>query len=146
MGPGVFAVMILVTGSSRGAILSIIAFFVIGGLLLAVSTTLALAEARGDTRPFKGLINGVLRGLLREPPVFDPETLAPAWLFARWRAAYGGETAQALAAAITQGWLAEDALIVWEESADITPPKGLTQIDERRYGDTVIRLLEYTLP
>ncbi|MCI3179790.1 rRNA methyltransferase [Caulobacter sp. CCUG 60055] len=66
----------------------------------AVSTTLALAEARGDTRPFKGLINGVLRGLLREPPVFDPETLAPAWLFARWRAAYGGETAQALAAAI----------------------------------------------
>ena len=47
---------------------------------------------------------------------------------------------------ITQGWLAEDALIIWEESADITPPKGLTQIDERRYGDTVIRLLEYTLP
>lgn len=35
VGPGVFAVMILVTGSSRGAILSIIAFFVIGGLLLA---------------------------------------------------------------------------------------------------------------
>ena len=35
VGPGVFAVMILVTGSSRGAILSIIAFFVIGGVLLA---------------------------------------------------------------------------------------------------------------
>ena len=35
VGPGVFAVMILVTGSSRGAILSIIAFFVIGGALLA---------------------------------------------------------------------------------------------------------------
>ena len=35
VGPGVFAVMILVTGSSRGAILSIIAFFVIGGGLLA---------------------------------------------------------------------------------------------------------------
>ncbi len=35
VGPGVFAVMILVTGSSRGAILSIIAFFVVGGLILA---------------------------------------------------------------------------------------------------------------
>ena len=35
VGPGVFAVMILVTGSSRGAILSIITFFVIGGGLLA---------------------------------------------------------------------------------------------------------------
>jgi UMF1 family MFS transporter len=36
VGPGVFAVMILVTGSSRGAILSLIAFFVIGGALLAM--------------------------------------------------------------------------------------------------------------
>ncbi|MEQ8922643.1 MAG: 16S rRNA (guanine(966)-N(2))-methyltransferase RsmD [Roseovarius sp.] len=53
---------------------------------------------------------------------------------------------QALAAAIAQGWIAHDALIVWEESADITPPYGLTQIDERRYGDTFIRLLEYTQP
>ena len=35
VGPGVFAVMILVTGSSRGAILSIVAFFVIGAGLLA---------------------------------------------------------------------------------------------------------------
>ncbi len=35
VGPGVFAVMILITGSSRGAILSLIIFFVIGGALLA---------------------------------------------------------------------------------------------------------------
>jgi UMF1 family MFS transporter len=35
LGPGVFAVMILATGSSRGAILSIITFFVAGGLLLS---------------------------------------------------------------------------------------------------------------
>ena len=34
-GPSVFAVMILVTGSSRGAILSIVTFFVVGGLLLS---------------------------------------------------------------------------------------------------------------
>ena len=36
MGPGFFAVMILITGSSRGAILSVIAFFVIGGVLLTM--------------------------------------------------------------------------------------------------------------
>ncbi|KRS15397.1 16S rRNA (guanine(966)-N(2))-methyltransferase RsmD [Roseovarius indicus] len=53
---------------------------------------------------------------------------------------------QALAAALTQGWLAEDALIIWEESADITPPDGLTLLDERRYGDTFIRLLERATP
>ena len=35
VGPGVFAVMILLTGSSRGAILSLITFFVVGGLLLS---------------------------------------------------------------------------------------------------------------
>ncbi len=35
VGPGVFAVMIALTGSSRGAILSLITFFVVGGLLLS---------------------------------------------------------------------------------------------------------------
>lgn len=35
VGPAVFAGMILVTGSSRGAILSIVTFFVVGGLLLS---------------------------------------------------------------------------------------------------------------
>ena len=34
-GPAVFAGMILLTGSSRGAILSIVTFFVVGGLLLS---------------------------------------------------------------------------------------------------------------
>ncbi|MFB9150682.1 16S rRNA (guanine(966)-N(2))-methyltransferase RsmD [Roseovarius ramblicola] len=47
----------------------------------------------------------------------------------------------ALAAALAGGWIAPDALIVWEESAPITPPEGLRLIEERRYGDTVIRFL-----
>ncbi len=34
IGPAVFSLMILITGSSRNAILSVIMFFVIGGLLL----------------------------------------------------------------------------------------------------------------
>lgn len=51
---------------------------------------------------------------------------------------------QALAAALKDGWLAGDALVVWEEGAAVTPPAGLRIIDERRYGDTVIRLLDRT--
>ena len=47
----------------------------------------------------------------------------------------------ALEAAATNGWLAEDALIVWEEDAPQTPPDGFEQIDTRRYGDTHVTLL-----
>ncbi|WP_306004439.1 16S rRNA (guanine(966)-N(2))-methyltransferase RsmD [Aquicoccus porphyridii] len=48
---------------------------------------------------------------------------------------------QALAAALAGGWIAPGALIVWEESAPITPPEGTTLLDTRRYGDTTITLL-----
>lgn len=47
----------------------------------------------------------------------------------------------ALAAALAGGWISDKALIVWEESAPVTPPEGLRLIEERRYGDTVIRFL-----
>ena len=47
----------------------------------------------------------------------------------------------ALAQALVQGWIAPGALIVWEDSAAITPPAGVTLLDSRRYGDTVISLL-----
>lgn len=46
----------------------------------------------------------------------------------------------ALTAALAGGWIAKDALIVWEENTAVTPPSGLTQQDERRYGDTTIRI------
>jgi UMF1 family MFS transporter len=36
LGPLVFALMIRATGSSRGAILSLVAFFLVGGALLAL--------------------------------------------------------------------------------------------------------------
>ena len=49
---------------------------------------------------------------------------------------------EALAATLAGGWIAQEALIVWEESAAITLPEGLRLIEERRYGDTVIRFLE----
>ncbi|HEY0052910.1 MAG TPA: transcription antitermination factor NusB, partial [Caulobacteraceae bacterium] len=66
----------------------------------AVSSTVMLAEREQATRPYKGLINAVLRGLAREPVPLDPATYAPPWLLARWRAAYGDATALAIAAAI----------------------------------------------
>jgi 16S rRNA (cytosine967-C5)-methyltransferase len=57
----------------------------------AVATAVDLA-AQGATSGFKGLVNAVLRGVLREPPVLDdPAALPPPWLYARWRAALGDE-------------------------------------------------------
>jgi 16S rRNA (cytosine967-C5)-methyltransferase len=77
----------------------------------AVDTTVRLAERDKTARPFKGLINGVLRGILRDPPRDDdPEGLVPGWLFARWRAAYGEAEARAIA-----------AMVPCEPATDLTP-------------------------
>ncbi len=76
----------------------------------AVDTTVAQAPER-----LRGLVNAVLRGQLRDgPPPDDPEHLAPAWLFARWRAAWGEANACAIAAQIAQ-----------EPAADLTPRRAL---------------------
>jgi 16S rRNA (cytosine967-C5)-methyltransferase len=70
----------------------------------AVDTTVRLADQHRSTRAFKGLVNGVLRGLLREgaPVEDDPEALAPGWLFTRWRAAFGEAAAKNIAARIAE--------------------------------------------
>lgn len=47
----------------------------------------------------------------------------------------------ALASALAGNWLAPGALVVWEEDTTPLPPPGLTQIDQRRYGDTLVTLL-----
>jgi 16S rRNA (cytosine967-C5)-methyltransferase len=77
----------------------------------AVATSVDLAASRPATRPFKGLVNAVLRALTREPPnLDDPEALAPPWLYARWRAAFGASAAHAIAAVIGE-----------EPATDLTP-------------------------
>lgn len=67
----------------------------------AVATSVELAGANKTSRPFKGLVNAVLRGLLRDgEPADDPSLLAPPWLYARWVAAFGEATAREIAAQI----------------------------------------------
>lgn len=51
---------------------------------------------------------------------------------------------RAIASCLEGGWLAPDALIVWEESAAPSPPEGLDQLDQRKYGDTIITILRKT--
>lgn len=48
---------------------------------------------------------------------------------------------RALASALAGGWLAPGAMIVWEESIAPRPPAAVTQLDQRRYGDTLVTLL-----
>ena len=49
--------------------------------------------------------------------------------------------ATALFEAARGGWIAPNALIVWEEAAPMIAPEGLDLIDSRRYGDTHITFL-----
>ncbi|MCT4683343.1 MAG: 16S rRNA (guanine(966)-N(2))-methyltransferase RsmD [Roseicyclus sp.] len=50
---------------------------------------------------------------------------------------------RALASALQGGWIAPGALVVWEESTPPLPPPGLTFLDQRSYGGTVITLLRH---
>lgn len=45
---------------------------------------------------------------------------------------------KALTAAQAGGWIAPDALIVWEENQSVTPPAGLVKLEERRQGQTLL--------
>lgn len=56
---------------------------------------------------------------------------------------YGKQMGEAaLTAALSGGWMAQGALIVWEENTEVSAPEGLSLLDERRYGDTMIRIFE----
>ncbi|MES2815240.1 MAG: 16S rRNA (guanine(966)-N(2))-methyltransferase RsmD [Pseudomonadota bacterium] len=46
-----------------------------------------------------------------------------------------------LAALLAEGWLSPGAMVVWEEGAPPVVPEGFEQVDQRKYGDTVVTLL-----
>ncbi len=54
--------------------------------------------------------------------------------------------ARALLAARAGGWLAPDAQIVLEDNAPQVPPEGFSLLDQRRYGETHVTLLECQPP
>lgn len=97
-----------------------------------IRQNIAICHAKDDTK----LIRRDARKLSACPS--DPYTLV------FLDPPYGkGLGEKALNTAITNGWIAPDALIVWEENTAITPPDGVNLLDARRYGDTTISLLEY---
>lgn len=97
----------------------------------AVDGAVALAERRGQ-RPYKGLINAVLRRVARDGAALgaaagaEGRANSPDWLWNRWAAAYSEETATAIAAA----HLAEPPL-------DLTPrdPADAPALAERLEAD-----------
>nr|WP_174821436.1 16S rRNA (guanine(966)-N(2))-methyltransferase RsmD [Ruegeria arenilitoris] len=54
---------------------------------------------------------------------------------------YGKSMGQKAIAALSHGWLADDALIVWEENSPMAAPQGFDLQDSRKYGDTHISLM-----
>ncbi len=48
---------------------------------------------------------------------------------------------KALTAAVAGGWIASEALVVWEENTPMAAPEGFTLQDSRKYGDTHITLM-----
>lgn len=66
----------------------------------SVSSAVKLAERDSTTRPYKGLINAVLRGIDRDGP--GPTSAVaniPDWIAARWRATWGEAALESIAIA-----------------------------------------------
>ncbi|KAB7614373.1 16S rRNA (guanine(966)-N(2))-methyltransferase RsmD [Amylibacter sp. SFDW26] len=50
---------------------------------------------------------------------------------------------KALAAAAEGGWLAQNALVVWEEGSEQIAIDGFEMLDARKYGDTWVHILQH---
>jgi 16S rRNA (guanine966-N2)-methyltransferase len=53
---------------------------------------------------------------------------------------------KAIASALAGGWVAPGGLVVWEEGVSQVAPPGLTLLDQRRYGETMIAIYCSTVP
>ncbi|KAF0184650.1 MAG: tRNA and rRNA cytosine-C5-methylase [Caulobacteraceae bacterium] len=69
-----------------------------------VSETVGLARSAQSAQPFARLMNAVLRKVATDGmaafAALPPGADLPDWLFTRWRASYGGDSARAIAAAL----------------------------------------------
>ena len=52
----------------------------------------------------------------------------------------------ALIAARSGGWIADGALIAWEEGEEVAPPPGTAVLDFRRYGDICLNICRMEVP
>lgn len=69
----------------------------------AVSTAVKLAERGVKTRPYKALVNAVLRGVEREGPgLTTARSNLPDWIAARWAQTYGEAMLEAIALAVRE--------------------------------------------
>jgi 16S rRNA (guanine966-N2)-methyltransferase len=103
----------------------------------------ALLRANIETLGLGGLTRIFRRDAtkLGQAPAGEPFTLA------FLDPPYGrGLGERALAALRDGGWLAADALCVWEETATapLTAPEGFSECDRRAYGDTQFLILRRT--
>lgn len=56
---------------------------------------------------------------------------------------YGKQLGEAaLQSAQEGGWLADGAVVIWEDSTPPTLPSGFDLLDQRRYGDTLVTILQ----
>jgi 16S rRNA (guanine966-N2)-methyltransferase len=49
----------------------------------------------------------------------------------------------ALRSAVEGGWIAPASTIVWEENGPVAPPPAFSLLEQRRYGETWITLLQF---
>ncbi|MDP5218334.1 16S rRNA (guanine(966)-N(2))-methyltransferase RsmD [Ruegeria sp. 2205SS24-7] len=103
-----------------------------------------------DGRAAQGLIrknieltrSAAQTSLLRRDATRMPQNPDAAYTLIFLDPPYGKNLGQkALKAALEGGWLADDALIVWEENQPMAAPDGFSLHDQRKYGDTHISLI-----
>ncbi|MES2665223.1 MAG: 16S rRNA (guanine(966)-N(2))-methyltransferase RsmD [Pseudomonadota bacterium] len=118
--------------------------------LEALSRGAAHATFVDDGRAAHALITRNIT-LLRSPDTTvlkrDATTLppnpAPAYTLVFLDPPYGKSMGQAALASLTRGnWLAPGAVLVWEEGSPQIPPPPFDQLDQRKYGDTIVTLLK----
>lgn len=113
---------------SRGA--STATFLENGGPALALlkrNIALMRAEARCEILKRDATKPGVNPGAKFDLIFLDPP--------------YAKAMGEAALAALTP-WLAPEALVIWEESTPPIPPPSFDQLDQRRYGDTLVTILK----